>query len=158
MKHTLKVILTAILVPIAIVSLIVFVCSVVNRVQRSDWIVTTAEITFVGLPDGVVFGSFTDNNGAVHTDWAMYTDAKFKPAGLIHGSPIKDPEPYIGKTVKIMYDPRALNMDDGMVIETDIDSYDKWLRGIIVSGIDFGISAALLIMIYKERGKSKCLT
>lgn len=162
MKRVLKVILTVVFVQIAIVSLIFSVFSVVIRVQRSDWIITTAKITFVGLPDGVVFGSFTDNNSVVHTDQAMYTDAKFMPAGLIKGPPRNDPELYIGKKVKIIYDPKALNMDNGMEIEVDIDSYDKWLRGIIISGIAFGISAAFLIVIFiydiKERGKLKCLT
>lgn len=162
MKRALKVILTAFFIQTAIVSLVFSICSIVIRVQRSDWIITTAEITFVGLPDGTVFGSFTDNNGAVHTDQAMYTDDKFMPAGLIKGPSRNDPESYIGKTVKIMYDPMALNMDNGMEIESGIDSYDKWLRGIIVSGSAFGVSAAFLIVIFiydiKERGKLKCLT
>lgn len=162
MKRALKVILTAFFIQTAIVSLVFSICSIVIRVQRSDWIITTAEITFVGLPDGTVFGTFMDNNGVVHTDQAMYTDDKFMPAGLIKGPPRNDPEPYIGKTVKIMYDPMALNMDNGMEIEADIDSYDKWLRGIIVLGSALGVSAAFLIVIFiydiKERGKLKCLT
>lgn len=156
MKRALKAVLTAILLCAALVSSVSSVYGIFIRVQRSDWLVAAAEVTFIGTPDGVVFGTFTDNNGTVYTDQAMYIDGGFQPAWIIKGPPRKNPDMYVGGTVRIMYRPQALNSIGDMKAGVDIDSYDRWLRDLIVSGTAFPVSAAALIiniLNIKERGK-----
>ncbi len=147
MKQVSKIILLLLIILTTSVSFVFAICHIVIRTQRNDWIITTAEITFVGTPDGVVFGTFTDYNGMVHTNQVMYIDDKFMPIGLIKGQPRNDPDQYIGKTVRIMYDPKTVNSGDNIKIGADIDSYDKWLQEFIVSGVAFGISAASLTVV-----------
>ncbi|MGN0684004.1 MAG: hypothetical protein ACI4JY_10050 [Oscillospiraceae bacterium] len=142
-----KNILSLLIMITTIVSLAFVVCHIGVRIKRNDWIITTAKITFIGTPDGVVFGTFTDYNGMLHTDQVMYTDDKFKPASLIKGPPRYDPKPYIGKTVKIMYNPEAFNLGGNIKIGTDIDSYDKWLQDFIVSGIIFIASCTSVVVV-----------
>lgn len=159
MRQVSKNILLSLIMITTIVSLALVVCHIGVRIKRNDWIITTAKITFVGTPDGVVFGTFTDYNGMVHTDQAMYIDDKFKPTSLIKGPPRYDPEPYIGKTVKIMYNPKAFSLGENIKIGTDIDSYDKWLQDFIVSGIVFIASCTSTVVvcvktIQKKKAKS----
>lgn len=132
---------------ITLISLTVLLFTIKLRVERHGWIITTAEITFIGTPDGVVFGTFTDYNGMIHTDQAMYIDDKFKPASLIKGPPRYDPGPYIGKTVKIMYNPKTFILGENIKTETDIDSYDKWLQDFIVFGIVFIASCTPIVVV-----------
>lgn len=78
---------------------------------------------------------------------------------MIKGPPRHDPKPYIGKTVKIMYNPEALNWEENIKIGTDIDSYDKWLQDFIVSGIVFIASCTSVVVvcvktIQKKKAKS----
>lgn len=156
MRKAPKIILSLIMIT-AIISLALLVCQIEVRIKRSDWVITTAKITFIGTPEGVVFGTFTDYNGTVHSDQVMYIDGKFQPKNLIKGTPRYDPKPYIGKTVKIMYKPEAVNLGENIRIEADIDSYDKWLQSFIAAGIVFGISAfsftAVCIFNSKKGGR-----
>ena len=121
---------------IVAISLIALVFAVKFRVERYRWIITTAEITFVGTPAGVVFGTFTDYNGKVHPDHSMYIDGKFQP----YLNPTHtDPEPYIAHYA----DGETIIMYWGI----DIESYDNWLRRFIISGIVFIVSCTPLVVV-----------
>lgn len=130
--------LSVILILSAVLSSAVFASCIVTRIRRSGWIVTTAEITFVGLPDGLVFGTFEDSDGTVHTDRILYSDVKFQPKAILSGGPFTAPGPYIGTTVRIMYDADWLSAGNGGW--DGIGSYDNWLRACIGSGLCFGLS------------------
>lgn len=144
---------------ISAISLGISVSKIIFRVERHDWIITTAEITFIGLPDGLVFGTFTDCNGKVHSNHRMYWDGKFERFYAL--TPwAKDPEPYYGTTVRIMYDPSTLDMEEGSASSTnkngetviwyvgiEIESYDNWLQSFIVSACVFGVSTVLLAVV-----------
>lgn len=129
----------------AAISLTVLVFNIKFRIERRSWIITTAEITFIGTEDGLVFGTFTDCNGKVHSNHRMYNDGKFQKYFLNPAA--KDPEPYLGNTVRIMYDPSTIALEkrshsftnkDGETIVRyrgiEIESYDNWLQRFIVSG------------------------
>lgn len=135
--------LRIVLILIAALSLAVCLSCIATRIERRDWIITTAEITFVGLPDGIVFGTFEDFNGTLHTDQVLYSDARFQPEFIISGGPITDPEPYYGTTVRIMYSPEDTDL-------RNIDSYDNWLADCIGSGVCFGASLVFLILLYRR--------
>lgn len=141
---------------ITAISLTVLVFAIKFRIERHGWVITTAEITFVGLPDGLVFGTFTDYNGKVHSEYSMYIDGRFQP--YFNPTPI-EPEPYLGNTVRIMYDPSTIDLEGTYTIinengETiteyqfiEIESYDNWLRRFIISGIVFIASCTSLVVV-----------
>ncbi|MDE6032212.1 MAG: hypothetical protein K2G32_11380 [Oscillospiraceae bacterium] len=153
---------------ITAISLTVLVFAIKFRIERHEWVITTAEITFVGLPDAVVFGTFTDYNGKVHSEYGMYIDGRFQQ--FLNPMPIK-PEAYLGSTVRIMYDPSTIDLEgtyttineNGETITEyqfiEIESYDNWLRRFIISGIVFIASCTPIVVvcvktIQKKRAKS----
>lgn len=147
MNRALKVV-SIVLSIISLVSLISSIHNIAFRVQRSDWVITDAEITFIGLPDAAVEGNFTDFNGVFHSEQFLYLDWKFQKWGLYKPQfpSIADPDKYIGKTVRIMYDPEAANSGDfsGRI---DIASYDNWLKDFIISVSVFGVSTIFLVVV-----------
>lgn len=138
-----------------VVSMTLLFFNIKFRVERCRWIITTAKITFIGLPDGTVLGTFTDCDGKVHSEHRMYTDGRFQP--YISSVPI---ESYFGNTVRIMYDPSTLVLEekshttannDGETVVSykgiKIESYDNWLRYFIISGIAFLVSSITLVVV-----------
>lgn len=81
-----------------IISIIWCVFNVGFFLHRRDWVVATATITFVGLPDGAVIGAYTDADGNVHKDVALYIDYFHQGYGA-------DVDNMIGKEVSIIYNP-----------------------------------------------------
>lgn len=133
--------LRIVLILIASLSLAVCLSCIATRIERKDWIVTTAEVTFVGLPDGIVFGTFEDFNGIVHAERVLYQDARFEIVN-------EDPKSYYGTMVKIMYDSDWLSMGNKGL--DGIDSYDNWLAACIGSGVCFGASFVFLTLLYRR--------
>ena len=148
---------------ITVISLTILVFVVKFRIERHEWLITTAEITFVGMPDGLVFGTFTDYNGKVHSEYGMYIDGGFQL--YFNPAPI---ETYLGSTVRIMYDPSTIDPagtyttinENGETIteyqKIAIESYDSWLQSFIISGIIFIASCTpIVIMCVKTIQKNK---
>lgn len=141
---------------ITAISLTVLVFALKFRIERREWIITTAEITFIGLPSGDVFGTFTDYNGKVHSECRLYMDGRFQP--FLNPMPIK-PEPYLGSTVRIMYEPSTIDSEgtytttgeNGETITEhrfiEIESYDNWLRRFVISGIVFIASCTPIVVV-----------
>ena len=80
---------------------VVFVLSVfgallcaANDIQAIGWKKTTLTITFIGLPDGTVFGDYTDAAGRKHENEAALT-----MSGFLRG---KDVEQYYGQKITIL--------------------------------------------------------
>lgn len=122
------------------------------RLLRSNWVIIDAEITFISSMDGTVMGTFTDFNGTVHSEQFLYTDGKFQKWGLFKPQfpSIADPKKYIGKIVRIMYDPNTINSRD-----IDIVSYDNWLKDFIISVSVFGVSIVLLAVVFIRKKVKK---
>lgn len=151
----------------ATISLTIFVFNIKFRLERLSWTITTAEITFIDTPEGIVYGTFTDCNGKVHSNHSMYLDSNFLK--FLNFS-AKDPNPYLGNTVRIMYDPSTIALEemnhtttnnDGETVVwywgIEIESYDNWLRRFIVSASVFGVSIvslAVVILIWNIRKKA----
>lgn len=148
---------------ITAISLTVLIFAIKFRIERQDWIITTAKITFIGLPDGIVFGTFTDYNGKVHSEYGMYIYGRFQ--SYFNPTPIES-ESYLGRTVRIMYNPSTIDLEGTNTIinekgeavtehqRIEIESYDNWLQNAIVSGIVFGVSAISLVAIFVFKFKS----
>ena len=64
---------------------------------------TTAVIDFIGLPAGVVIGSYTDENGESYKEWEMFTTL------LIGGNFVKleTVEQFYGKEINISIHPHS---------------------------------------------------
>ena len=154
MNKALKII-SIILSIFTIVSLISSVHTIAFRIQRSDWVITDAEITHIDDQGGVT-GTFTGINGTIYTEQLLYIDLKFAGWGLYKPQfpPIADYKRYIGKAVRIMYDPNTLNSNPNTENSRwiNIESYDK---NFIVSVSAFGVStisliAALVVKFHKK--------
>ena len=100
---------------LTISSLIWCIFNVIDVVQKRDWVITTAKITFIGLPEGNVFGTFPDIDNVIHENVRMYQDHKFTQVRAFKKG--ADPEPYIGTIVKITYNPETLTDKYGPEIE-----------------------------------------
>lgn len=91
---------------LASLSLIWCIFNIIDIAQKKEWVITTAKITFIGLPEGDVYGTFTDIDNVIHENVHMYQDHKFTQVGAFKKG--ADPEPYIGTIVKIRYNPNTL--------------------------------------------------
>lgn len=99
MKKRLK-----ILIIFLMISIVWCLFNINDYLQKKDWITTTAEITFVGLPDGVFIGAYTDINNCIHKDVTLYVDF------FCHGAR-SNVDKLIGKEVMIVYNPLTGEVD-----------------------------------------------
>ena len=99
-------------------------------------------ITFIGLPDGAVFGDFTDSDGVDHINEFLYLN------GFLQGDSA-DVEKYYGTHIKIMYD-----KESGEIINYGHTVTSALIGAalILVSGIIFWI------MRLKENSNNKRAT
>ncbi|MDE6088579.1 MAG: hypothetical protein K2G25_09360 [Oscillospiraceae bacterium] len=92
-----------ILVIFHIFSIIICGFAIDTLLERKEWLTTTATITFIGKPQGIVFCEYVDNKGVLHseddpTDNPSYCDSRY----MGHSGDVSS---LIGKTVKIVYHP-----------------------------------------------------
>ena len=83
---------------IFILSIIWFVSNISTYMHQRDWATATATITFVGLPDGAVIGTYTDINNHTYSDVTLYIDP------FINGYHA-NADGLIGKEIDIIYNP-----------------------------------------------------
>lgn len=84
---------------------VVFILSIIwctfnisTYIHQRNWITTTATITFVGLPDCVVFGTYTDINNHTHSDVTLYIEPFYKGDNA-------NVDRLVGKKIDIIYNP-----------------------------------------------------
>ena len=76
----------------------IFICVNISRlVQMRNGETADCTITFIGLPDGAVFGDFTDSNGVDHVNEYLYISDFVR----WHRA---EAEKYYGSHIKILYD------------------------------------------------------
>ena len=110
----LKKIVRVITILFFIISLIGAVYYAAKDIKVRNWHKTTLTVTSIGLPEGNVFGDYTDANGVQHQDEPAFIDSSLSGYKT-------DVEQYYGRTFTILNDPetgRILNYDD--LIENNI--------------------------------------
>jgi hypothetical protein len=130
---------------LTISSLIWFIFNVIDVVQKKEWVITTAKITFIGLPQGNVYGTFTDIDNVIHESIRMYQDHRFTQVRALKKG--ADPEPYIGTTTKITYNPKTLIDKYG----PDIEKYNPHYFSLIA----LTVSIVFLWLCMRKKGKVK---
>ena len=73
----LKKIVRFILIPVFILSLIGAVYYAAKDIKVRNWYKTTLTVTFIGVPDGTVFGDYTDAKGQLHQNKPAYYEPFF---------------------------------------------------------------------------------
>ena len=127
---------TFIMIFIFIISLILSVYNVNRCIQTRNWYKTELTITFIGLPDGVVFGDYTDQNGVEQVNVSVYYDSSFVGNKT-------DTDKYIGKVVNIAIDPVS-----GKIVD-----HDRLKKDTLSDVGMFLISSFALILLKKEKIK-----
>ena len=128
-EHPMKAILKTVLAAVFLLSL-----AALAMTLRRDWEVraycrTTAEITFIGLPEGNVLGNYIDCSGKAHFNEPMYLDSSLSGYRT-------DVEQYFGKTVEILISP-----ENGRIV-----SYRALVLQNAVCGAAFLLSGGLLLL------------
>lgn len=125
--------------------------------QVIGWEKTTAVVSFIGLPDGAVFGTYTDNKGVIHesTDGGSETPRTYVDEdGVTHvscgalyldcflqGNGHKNIESNFGKSVDILYNPETFETRQLSLLILD--------TAITAGGL--AISAVFLILSFRKR-------
>lgn len=130
----LKKIVRFILIPVFILSLIGAVYYAAKDIKVRNWYKTTLTVTFIGKPDGTVFGDYTDAKGQLHQNKPAYYEPFFSGYS-------KDAEQYYGKVVTIMENPET-----GEVL-----NYDGLIRNNILCFGLTSLSGAILFFTRKRR-------
>ena len=88
-----------------ILILVIFILSIIwcafninTYMHQQNWVTTTATITFVGLPDGAVIGTYTDINNHTYSDVTLYIDPFYKGYNA-------NVDRLVGKKIEIIYNP-----------------------------------------------------
>ena len=105
------------------------ICSVSSVVQKRHWKKADAVITFIGLPDGAVFGNYTDYTGKLHVNESLHIDVGFY-------RPKKN-----GDYVKILYDLESQK----------VSGYNDLLEDIIISTSLFIVSGLSILICRKSK-------
>lgn len=104
---------------LVIISLIWCVFKIIDGIQKREWVITTATIYDIGLPDGAVFGTYKDQQGIVHSQ-ELYCSTFYQVFD-------KNIEKYNGKKVKIIYNPNTLTDKH----KPDIEKYNPYYFSLI---------------------------
>lgn len=123
-----------ILISVFIISLIGTIFCAVKDVKVQNWHKTILTVTFIGKPDGTVFGDYTDAKGQLHQNKPAYYEPFFSGYS-------KDAEQYYGKVVTIMENPET-----GEVL-----NYDRLFRNNIIFFSLTIVSGVLLFISRKHR-------
>lgn len=124
-----------ILVAFHVLSVIVCVFSVKILWERRALITATAEITFIGKPQGIVYCTYVDEKGVQHSENDLFGGSYYYDFRYMGHS--GDVSSDIGKKVKIAYDPvlRKVQKDHRQMCYCHILSY---------------VMSALLLFIYRK--------
>ncbi|MBO5342990.1 MAG: hypothetical protein J6A57_00880 [Ruminococcus sp.] len=118
-----KKIIRIVLIILIAISAVIMCCNAYNLFNMRNGEKADCTISFVGLPDGVVFGDFVDSDGVQHIEEPLYTDYFLQG----HRNNV---EYLYGKHITIIYDKQ-----NNIII-----NYDNTIQSIIIN--------LLLIIIY----------
>lgn len=130
----LKKIVRFILLPVFILSLIGAVYYAAKDIKVRNWYKTTLTVTFIGLPEGNVFGDYTDAHGVRHQNEPAFVNSAFSGYKT-------DVKQYYGSTFTILNDP-----------ETGVNlNYDGLIKNNIICFGLTSLSGAILFLTRKHR-------
>jgi len=128
---------------IVVVVLIWFALNLVTGIFTlcfsKDLYKTTATVTFVGLPEGTVFGNFTDSKGNEYVEKVMFQKAEFSRLGASKINQEKF-DRYVGSEITILYDEK----------NDDVLDYGVLLRRTLIGGIGMIWAGICLFVIHKR--------
>ncbi len=124
-----------------IISVVGIFVDVYYVAKYKNYYKTDAVITFIGLPDGAVFGDFVDSEGNVNTKAYLYTDFRFTEFFSVKKVNNDTIEKYIGKKTKILFNTTS----------KDIASYDNLIKHIVINIVVFSISGIAFFKIRKNK-------
>lgn len=125
-----------VLVIIMVISALLMGRSISRRVQMRNGEIADCTITFIGLPDGAVFGDFTDSDGVDHVNEYLYS------SGFLQGDSA-DVEKYYGTHIKILYD-----KESGEII-----NYGQAVTSTLVCAFLILISVIIIWIMKRKRKK-----
>lgn len=126
------------LVLVFIISLIGSVYFAAKDIKVRNWHKTTLTVTLIGLPDGNVFGDYTDANGVQHKNEPVFIKSSFSRYKT-------KVEQYYGKTFTILDNPET-----GLIV-----NYDDLFRDSIIFFGMTALSGILLFLSIKYQGKHR---
>ena len=129
-----KKIITFIVIFMFLISLILSVFNVTRCIKQRNWYKTELTITAIGLPDGAVFGDYTDKEGVKHLNESVFYD----PALAGYKT---DTDKYSGKVITISIDPETNKKID----------HDRLIKNTLEDIGMFLILGAVLIIKIKKR-------
>lgn len=125
-----------------------FLMQLPDFLDKTTWFHTTATITLIGTPSGVVYGNYSGYMGKEYTNAILYID--YSLAG--HG---KNVEQHIGEEVEIIYDFDGqggfeIDEEKGIMYQRSnafpkTAHYPDCFKGFITASIALGVSLALFI-------------
>ena len=123
---------------IVIVISALFMCGSIGRlIQMRNGEIADCTITFIGLPDGAVFGDFTDSDGVDHVDEYLYLN------GFLQGDSA-DVERYYGVHIKILYDKQS----------GEIINYGYTVTSTLIGALLILISVIIIWIMKRKRKNS----
>lgn len=123
---------------IVIVISALFMCGSIGRlIQMRNGEIADCTITFIGLPDGAVFGDFTDSDGVEHANEYLYLN------GFLQGDSA-DVEKYYGTHIKILYD-----KESGEII-----NYGHTVTSALIGALLILISVIIIWIMTRKRKNS----
>ena len=118
-----------------VVSLVGTMLCVVKNIKVINWYKTTLTVTFIGTPDGTVFGNYIDSKGQQHLNESAFYKSSFSGYK-------KNVEQYYGNVITIMVNPET----------GEIINYDDLLKNNTVF-LGLAILFGILLFINKNRQK-----
>lgn len=134
-----KKILNIIVLFVLIVSAFGSAINIHSIIKSRSYHKTEAKITFIGLPDGTVYGNFVDAKGILHIDAYLYTDIKFTEFFSIKKTSSQKIDKHIGKKISILFDART----------NTIINYENMVKNTILYNIVLMISCIVFFIIRK---------
>lgn len=108
-------------------------------IVRGGWYRTAAEVEFIGLPDGIVFGSYTDRSGIPHSGEKLFASY------LAQGHTVRV-EQYYGRSIDII-----INTDNGEIASVGLMTL-LWAAPLTAAATAF---AALLLLTVRDKYSQK---
>lgn len=143
MRLLMKKVFIIILLIVLIISASGFLIGLVTFAKTKNLYKTNAKVTSIGLPDGAIYGDFTDEEGIFHSDEYLFVDHRFTNFFCIKRTNQNDVEKYIGTEITILYDSS----------NNKIISYNNLLRRIVINLIISLLSLLCFLYLKWINGK-----
>lgn len=122
---------------------LIFLANCATLFKTRNWYRTTATITAIHTPVGIVEGEYEDDKGEIHREERIEQNPRY--VNIRAFGPISDPKEHIGDTLRIIYDPES----------GAIKNYDRLINSAAVSIVIAAASLGGLLWISKSNKKAE---